>query len=105
MLRVILLSFVYFSLVLNLPILAQPAYGDDMGGNLGTWKWGSASPHQADDLEEEDDYYGTTWEQMYEDRLYEQQLEKEDEPDAFSLLRASAKLWRFLLAPKRRKHG
>ncbi len=100
MIRVVLLSLVCFSLALNAPILAQPSYYDDAGDNLGTWKWGSASPNQVDDSEEDDDYYGTTWEQMYEDRLYEQELEKEDEPASFSLLNAPAKIWRFFWPQK-----
>ena len=96
MARVVLLSLVCFSLALNAPILlAQPSHYDDTGDNLGTWKWGSTSPSQVDDFEEEDDYYGTTWEQMYEDRLYEQELEKEDEPASFSVLNAPTKIWRF----------
>ena len=94
MIRAVFFSIVCFSLALNAPIRAQPSHYGDTGDNLGTWKWGSASPHQADDFEE-DDYDGTTWEQMYEDRLYEQELEKEDEPDPFSLLSAPVKVWRF----------
>ena len=100
MIRIVLLSFVCFSLVRNAPILAQPSYYGDTGDNLGTWKWGSTSPRQADDFEEEDDYYGTTWEQMYEERLYEQELEKEDEPSSSSLLSAPVKIWRFFRPQK-----
>jgi len=100
MIRAVFLSFVCFSLALSAPILAQPSHYGDTGDNIGTWKWGSTSPRQADDFEEEDDYYGTTWEQMYEDRLYEQELEKEDEPDSFSLLSAPVKIWRFFWPQK-----
>ena len=98
--RVVLLSIVCFSLALNPPILAQPSHHDDTGDNLGTWKWGATSPNQVDDFEEEDDYYGTTWEQMYEDRLYEQELEEEDEPASLSLLNAPVKIWRFFWPQK-----
>ena len=99
MIRVVFFSVVCLSLALNAPILAQPSHYGDTGDNLGTWKWGSASPPQVDDFEE-DDYDGTTWEQMYEDRLYEQELEKEDEPAALSLLNAPVKLWRFFWPQK-----
>ncbi len=101
MVRVVLLNLVCLSLALNAPILAQPPHYDDAGDNLGTWKWGSTSPRQADDFEEEDGYYGTTWERMYEDRLYEQELEKEDEGSpSFSLLSAPVKIWRFFWSQK-----
>ena len=100
MFQVVFLSFICFSLALNAPILAQPSLYDDTGDNLGTWKWGSTSPRQVDDFEDEDDYYGTTWEQMYEDRLYEQELEKEDEPASVSLLKAPVKIWRFFWPQK-----
>ena len=99
------MSVICVSLALNAPILAQPAPYGDAGDNLGTWKWGSTSPPQADDFEEEDDYYGTTWEQMYEDRLYEQELDREDEPDSLSLLNAPVKNLAFLLAQKRRRQA
>ncbi len=99
MIRALLLSIICCSLALSVPVLAQPSHHGDTEDNLGTWKWGSSSPNRADDFEE-DDYDGTTWEQMYEDRLYDQELEKEDQPASFSPLRAPVKIWRFLWPKK-----
>ncbi len=99
MIRVLLLSVICFSLALSVSVLAQPSRYDDAEDNLGTWKWGSSSPNRVDDFED-DDYDGTSWEQMYQDHLYEQELEKEDEPASFSPLRAPVKIWRFFWPKK-----
>ena len=103
MIHVLLLSVICFSLALSVPVSAQPSHYDDAGDNLGTWRWGSSSPNRVDDFED-DTYDGTSWEQMYQDRLYEQEFEEEDEPASFSPLRAPVKIWRFFW-PKKDEDG
>ena len=95
----LLIVVIISSLCLSTLAAAQSSQYNSADNNLGTWKWGSSSSSRADAYED-DDYGGTTWEQMYEDRLYEQELEKEDEPTSFSLLSAPVKIWRFFWPKK-----
>ena len=99
MTRTLLLGFLCLCFLASTAVWAQPSRFGDAGDNLGTWKWGSSSSHSGDDFEDED-YDGTTWEQMYADRLYEQELEKEEHPASFSLLSAPVKIWRFFWPKK-----
>ena len=92
--RILAVTCIGICVLLNTSVAAQPSRYGDTGDNLGTWQWGNSSPRQSD-AEDDDDYAGTSWEQMYEDRLYEQELQKEDEAEPFSLLSAPAKIWRY----------
>ncbi len=97
--RILQVTCICICLLLSTSVAAQPSGYGAAGDNLGTWQWGTSSPRQTD-ADEDDDYAGTSWEQMYEDRLYEQELQKEDEAEPFSLLSAPAKIWRYFW-PKR----
>ncbi len=92
--RILRLTSIGMCLLLSTSVAAQPSRYGDTGDNLGTWQWGKSSPRQTD-ADTDDDYAGTSWEQMYEDRLYEQELQKEDEAEPLSLLSAPAKIWRY----------
>lgn len=87
------------ALVLGPSVHAQPSRHDDAGDNFGTWTWGSSPPARPRDFPD-DDYAGTSWEQMYEERLYEEELERESEPEQISPLRVPAKIWRFFRPEK-----
>ena len=97
--RTLQVTAICIGLLLSTSVAAQPSRSGDAGDNLGTWHWDTSSPRQADDFED-DDYAGTSWEQMYEDRLYEQELQKEDEAEPFSVLSAPAKIWRYFWPKK-----
>jgi len=97
--RILQVTTISICLLISTSVAAQPSGYGDTGNNLGTWQWGKSSPRQTD-ADEDDDYTGTSWEQMYEDRLYEQELQKEDEAEPIPLLSAPAKIWRYFWPKK-----
>jgi len=97
--RIVQVTFIGICFLVSTSVAAQQSGYGDTGNNLGTWQWGTSSPPQTD-ADEDDDYAGTSWEQMYEDRLYEQGLQKEDEAEPFSLRSTPAKIWRYIWPKK-----
>ena len=78
---------------------AQPSRHDDAGNNLGTWTWGSSAPDRPRDVQD-DDYGGTSWELLDEERRYEEGLEHEAEPEQISPLGVPARIFRFFRPKK-----
>lgn len=78
---------------------AQPSRHDDAGNNLGTWTWGSSAPDRPRDVQD-DDYGGTSWELLDEERRYEEELEREAGPERISPLGVPARIFRFFRPKK-----
>ena len=87
------------SLILGPVAFAQPSRHDDAGSNLGTWTWGSSAPDRPRDVQD-DDYEGTSWELLDEERRYEEELEREAEPEQISPLGVPARIFRFFRPKK-----
>lgn len=87
------------SFVLGSVASAQPSRHDDAGSNLGTWTWGSSAPDRPRDVQD-DDYGGTSWELLDEERRYEEELERETEPERISPLGVPARIFRFFRPEK-----
>ena len=87
------------SLVLGPVAFAQPSRHDGAGNNLGTWTWGSSAPDRSRDVQD-DDYGGTSWELLDEERRYEEELEREAEPERISPLGVPARIFRFFRPKK-----
>ena len=95
----VLIACLLTSLVLGPVAFAQPSRHDDAGNNLGTWTWGSSAPDRPRDVQD-DDYGGTSWELLDEERRYEDELEREAEPERISPLGVPARIFRFFRPKK-----
>jgi len=95
----VLIACLLTSLVLGPVAFAQPSRHDDAGNNLGIWTWGSSAPDRSRNVQD-DDYGGTSWEMLDEERRYEEELEREAEPERISPLGVPARIFRFFRPKK-----